>query len=387
MSRMNPAPRLLSLDKAISWVVASASRLPAETTPLLSACHRVLAEEIRLTHPIPITDRAARDGFAVAASDTVGATSYNPLVLPLRSILAGDPIPPGCDAVIPLNLGQPQPPDAVECVEALAPGENVEALGSVAVQGALLSTAGTQLSPPHIGVLTAAGFVSVKVIRRPMVRIVVAPGSARPDSNGPMTRALAERDGGVVADVVTVERSRQGIRSAVGAAGVDVVLVIGGTGPGADDHAADALSEAGELAIHGVAFRPGETSGLGRAENGAPVMLLPGSPAACLFSYEMLAGRVVRRLGGLSQALPYRSRVMRTARKIVSAIGIAEICPVRCSGLDIAEPLPSFSEAGLMAVVAADGFVIVPAASEGHPQGASVTVYLYEGVASTANKR
>ena len=27
----------------------------------------------------------------------------------------------------------------------------------------------------------------------------------------------------------------------------------------------------------------------------------------------------------------------------------------------------------------ADGFVIVPEASEGHPQGAPVTVYLYEG--------
>jgi molybdopterin molybdotransferase len=379
MPRMNPAPRLLSLDMAISWVVDKVRRLPAETAPVLSACHRVLAEEIRLAHPIPITDRAALDGFAVAASATVGATSYNPLLLPLRAISAGDPMPPGSDAVIPLGLGQPQLPDTVECVEALAPGENVEALGSVAAPGALLSTAGTRLSPPHIGMLIAAGLMGVNVIRRPMVRIVAAPGSATPDSSGPMTRALVERDGGVVADAVTVERSQQGIRSALGAEGVDVVLVIGGTGPGADDHAAAALSEAGELAIHGVAFRPGETSGLGHARNGAPVMLLPGSPAACLFSYEMLAGRAVRHLGGRSPALPYRSRVMRTTRKIVSAIGMTEICPISCSGRDMAEPLPSFGEAGLMAVVAADGFVIVPEPSEGYPQGASVTVYLYEG--------
>jgi molybdopterin molybdotransferase len=379
MPRMNPAPRLLSLDMAISWVVDKVRRLPAETAPVLSACHRVLAEEIRLAHPIPITDRAALDGFAVAASATVGATSYNPLLLPLRAISAGDPMPPGSDAVIPLGLGQPQLPDTVECVEALAPGENVEARGSVAAPGALLSTAGTRLSPPHIGMLIAAGLMGVNVIRRPMVRIVAAPGSATPDSSGPMTRALVERDGGVVADAVTVERSQQGIRSALGAEGVDVVLVIGGTGPGADDHAAAALSEAGELAIHGVAFRPGETSGLGHARNGAPVMLLPGSPAACLFSYEMLAGRAVRHLGGRSPALPYRSRVMRTTRKIVSAIGTTEICPISCSGRDMAEPLPSFGEAGLMAVVAADGFVIVPEPSEGYPQGASVTVYIYEG--------
>jgi molybdopterin molybdotransferase len=193
-----------------------------------------------------------------------------------------------------------------------------------------------------------------------------------------MIRALVERDGGVVADTVTVERSEQGIRDPLGAEGVDVVLVIGGTGPGTDDHAAAALSKAGGLAVHGVAFRPGETSGLGHAQNGAPVMLLPGSPAACLFSYEMLAGRAVRHLGGRSPAPPYRSRDMRITRKIVSAIGTTEIRPVRCFGRDMAEPLPSFGELGLMAVVAADGFVIVPEASEGHPHGASVTVYLYE---------
>ena len=375
---MIPAPTLL--DEAISRVVDSASRLPTETAPLFSACHRVLAEEIRLAQPIPIARRAALDGFAVAASATVGATSYNPLLLPLHAVSAGDPIPPGSDAVIPLNLAQPQPPDAVECVEALAPGENVEALGSVAPQGALLSAAGTELSPPHIGMLIGAGLVSVEVIRRPIVRIVVAPRSATTDSNGPMVRALVERDGGVVADTVAVERTRQGIRSALDAEGVDVVLVIGGTGPGTDDHAAAALAEAGELAIHGVAFRPGETSGLGLAQNGVPVALLPGSPAACLFSYEMLAGRAVRGLGGRNRArcLIVLHVTVRTAHKIVSAIGVTEICPVSCSGRDMAEPLPSFGEVGLMAVVAADGFVTVPEASEGYPQGASVIVYLYE---------
>ena len=58
---------------------------------------------------------------------------------------------------------------------------------------------------------------------------------------------------------------------------------------------------------------------------------------------------------------------------------MTEICPVRCGASDTVEPLPSFAETGLMAAVGADGFVIVPEGSEGHPQGAGVTVYLYEG--------
>ena len=267
-------------------------------------------------------------------------------------------------------------------VEAVAAGDNVEHQGAIATIGATLVPAGTRLAARHIGLLTSAGLSEVPVVRRPRVRILIAKpakAGAWEDSNGPMIRAAVERDGGVVGECVAVERDLMAIRAALVEAGVDIVLVIGGTGPGIDDHSAAALAEAGELAIHGVALRPGETAGLGRTVSGVPVVLLPGAPAACLWSYELFAGRAIRRLGGRGPELPYRSREMITARKIVSAIGMTEICPVRCGAGDTVEPVPSFAETGLMAAVGADGFVIVPEGSEGYPQGARVTVYLYEG--------
>jgi molybdopterin molybdotransferase len=194
-----------------------------------------------------------------------------------------------------------------------------------------------------------------------------------------MIRAAVERDGGVIGEYVAVERDQTAMAAALVPPGANIVLVIGGTGPGSDDHSAAALAESGELAIHGVALRPGETAGLGRSASGVPVVLLPGTPAACLWSYELFAGRAIRRLGGRSPELPYRPRELITARKIVSAIGMTEFCPVRCGAGDTVEPLPSFAETGLMAAVGADGFVIVSEGSEGHPEGAPVTVYLYEG--------
>lgn len=142
--------------------------------------------------------------------------------------------------------------------------------------------------------------------------------------------------------------------------------------------AAAALAAAGELAIHGVALRPGETAGLGRTAGGVPVMLLPGTPAACLWSYELFAGRAIRRLAGRDGGLPYRSHIMTTTQKIVSSIGITEICPVRCRLEGGVAPIASFSEIGLMAAVGADGFVIVPETSEGYPAGTAVDVYLYD---------
>ena len=88
---------------------------------------------------------------------------------------------------------------------------------------------------------------------------------------------------------------------------------------------------------------------------------------------------------GRNPALPFGSRIMRTGRKIVSVIGMTEICPVRSPLPNVVKPLPSFGEAGLMSVLAADGFVIVPEGSEGYAQGASVIVYLYEGSPTAGN--
>jgi len=378
----NPLPGHHLVDAAIAWIDAAAYHLDIEDTPLLTARGRVLAKDIHAVRPIPTGDRAALDGFAVQASASLGASTYNPVQLPLIAVAAGDALPAGTDAVIPLELAEPDERACIEVVEAAAAGDNVEQQGAVATIGATLVPTGTQLAARHIGLLTIARLSRVTVFRRPRVQILLAKpakADACEDSDGPMIRASVERDGGVVEQCVAVERGLTAIRAALVEAGVDIVLVLGGIGPGIDDHSAAALAEAGELAIYGVALRPGETTGLGRTVGGVPVVLLPGAPAACLWSYELFAGRAIRRVGGGGPELPCRSREIITARKIVSAIGMTEICPVRCGAGDTVEPVPSFAETGLMATVGADGFVIVPEGSEGRPQGAGVTVYLYEG--------
>jgi molybdopterin biosynthesis enzyme len=69
---------------------------------------------------------------------------------------------------------------------------------------------------------------------------------------------------------------------------------------------------------------------------------------------------------------------MTAARKIVSEIGLAELRPVRCRDDRSVEPIP-FAEAGLRALTEADGFVLISEESEGYPQSANLTVYLYNG--------
>jgi molybdopterin molybdotransferase len=380
-------PNAHSVEAATAWVDAAIRCLNDEDVPLRSARGRVLSKDIRAPGSTPTGNRAARDGFAVVASATIGASSYNPTRLPLIAVAAGDALPPGTDAVVPLEMAEPDGQRSVEVIEAVAAGDNVEEQGAVASMGAMLVRAGTRLAARHIGLLASAGVSAIPVVLQPRVRILtVKPGKtgASEDSNGPMICVAVERDGGALEECVTVQRDHSAITAALVRPGADIVLLIGGTGPGTDDHSAAAVAAAGELSIHGVALRPGETAGLGCTVSGLPIVLLPGPAAACLWSYELLAGRAIRRLGGRGSEPPYRSRAMTTARKVVSSLGLTEIFPVRCGPGDTVEPLPSFAETGLMGAVTADCFVIVPQGSEGFPQGARVTVYLYEDAEATA---
>jgi molybdopterin molybdotransferase len=361
------------------WIDRTIVPLAAETVPLDRAYDRVLAEDCRTARPLPDRDRSAVDGFAVPATGSIGATAYNPLSVPGIAVAPGEALPPGMDAVVPIDFAEPDGLGGVLLVEAVAPGVNVVPEGVIAHAGATLVAKSTRLAVHHLGLLAFAGIAEVPVVGCPRVAIMLAgPPAGVNDSDGITIGAAVARDGGVVGGPVAAAHDSGSLASAIGAADADMILVIGGTGPGDDDHAAAALSNVGELVFHGIALRPGETAGLGRTGNGIPVMLLPGEATACLWSYEMIAGRVVRLLAGRAPDLPFRRRTIRLERKIVSAIGLAEICPVRFGAVpDSVVPLPSFGEIGLMAAAAGDGFVIVPEASEGYPAGASVTMYLY----------
>ena len=291
---------LSSLDAALAWVDAAVHPSETEEAPLREAIGRVLTREIRTERPIPDCDSAALDGFAVAAEQTVGASSYNPLSLPLIELSAGEALPGGTDAVVPIEHGEPDNSGNVAVVEAWAAGSNVDRQGAVVTTAGILMPAGTMIAPRHIGILAATGFAHLPVVCRPRVEIVPAgvPRAGAPDSNGPMLYTLIERDGGTILEHGTGDRSRSALADTIRASRSDIVLVVGGTGPGRDDVSAASVAAAGELAIDGVALSPGGTAGLGRTEAGVPVVLLPAAPAACLFCYELFAGRAIRRLGG-----------------------------------------------------------------------------------------
>jgi molybdopterin molybdotransferase len=362
----------VSVERALAWIDAATGCLDTEETAFETPANRILAEDVRAQNPIPPADCAAIDGYAVCAEDSLGAGAYNPLAVAAGTVEAGQALPVGMDAIVPFDQAEPNEAGGVVLVEPVAAGASIDRQGAVASADALLIAAGTRLTARHIGMIAIAGVARVPVIRRPRVRLVVAryARSGEPfDGNGPMLRALVDRDGGIVTDAPLADAF---------APGADLVLVAGGTGRSHEDRSVAALSACGKLDLHGVALAPGETAGFGRLAGGTPALLLPGAPAACLWNYELFAGRAIRRLGGRDPALPYPSRPVVTVRKIVSAIGMTEVCPIRCLADGHIAPVASFAEAGLMAAIQGDGFVVVPEASEGYPAGAQITAYFYD---------
>jgi molybdopterin molybdotransferase len=389
-----------SVETARAWLAAQAGTLGSEDVPITDGADRTLAEAVRSNLDLPPFDRASIDGIAVRADETVGASTYNPSIFRCLTasadlapgaavrINAGEPLPGGADAVIASeHVGLDQRGAGI-VTEPVVAGSGTERRGSQGTRGSTLIPAGRRLAARDIGILAAAGLARISVVRKPRVRCLLSEGASAAgtplpagkvyDANGPLLCALIERDGGIVVEQRTIARDRALLRHALLVPGADIVLVAGGTGSGGGDHAAVALAEAGELAIHGVALRHAESAGMGIAL-GNLVLLLPGTPVACLLAYEFLAGPAIRRLGGRNPGFPFPIRKMTITRKIVSEISMTELWLVRCPTEDLAEPIAGFAEAGLKAVSEANGFVLMPEGSEGYPQGAGVTVYLYEG--------
>src|SRR5688572_15255555 len=90
----------------------------ADSVSLADAHGRILAEDLRSTVDVPPWDNSAMDGYAVRAADTTdgevalrlletvgaGAVGTLPVVAgTATAIMTGAPIPPGADAVVPIE--------------------------------------------------------------------------------------------------------------------------------------------------------------------------------------------------------------------------------------------------------------------------------------------
>jgi molybdopterin molybdotransferase/putative molybdopterin biosynthesis protein len=388
--------------------------LGTETVRLAEALNRVLAKPVMAEVDVPGFDRASVDGFAVRASDTIGANARTPKVLQLNPeiltpgvaprlavtgglaslIATGGMVPRGADAVVMVEHTEAVREGGKTRIEVHRPaaaGQFIAFAGSDIARGETVVRAGQIISSQEIGMFAAVGRDAVDVNRKPRVAIIstgdeiVAPGEAIRsgavyDSNAAILAAAVQEAGGIPHRLGIGPDDEQALWRLLsdGLASCDMVIMSGGTSKGAGDlcyHAVARLTDPGML-VHGVALKPGKPLCLA-VTHGKPVIVLPGFPTSAIFTFHEFVAPVIRAFAGLPReeaervaaALPMRvtSERGRTEYLMVSLV------PRTVDDTLAAYPLAKGS-GSVTSFSQADGFIAIGAQIEAVAKDTPVAV-------------
>jgi molybdopterin molybdotransferase len=367
-----------------------------EVLPIGDCDGRIAGEDVNAGVDVPHYRRAAMDGFAVRASDTMGAGSNSPVLLKIDNkiekgtcdrVHTGSPVPDGADAVVMLEDTVVHG-EMVEVFSQVHPLKNVGEIGEDIRKGELIITGGHMLRPCDIAVLASLGIEEIKVFKKPVVAIIptgeelVPRGSRMPgegevyETNGLMTSLYVWKWGGVtkLLDIVTddPEKIKEAIHRVSGA---DMIIISGGTSVGKRDYVPSVVESLGTLLFHGVGISPGKPTALGIVDV-KPVVCMPGYPVAGMVALYYFARPAVRKLAHIPDE---PDRVVRAvlSEKIPGRTGYKTFARVKLKN-GKAMPLATSGAGILSSVSKADGFVIIPENVEGIGKGEEVDVVLIE---------
>ncbi len=373
-------------------------RREREVLPVPDAVGRVLAEPVFAALSSPAYPAAAMDGIAVAAEATFGAAEGRPRGFTLGRdafwVNTGQPLPPGTDAVIMVEQVRVEE-GRTAWIEAPAyPWQHVRKVGEDIVATELLFPRHHRITPYCVGALLTGGVFRVPVWKRPRVRIVptgselldwqtvslaeLAPGRIL-ETNSFLLAARLEQAGGTARRRPPVADDRGLIRREIEQAvaeGDDLVMILGGSSAGSEDHARAVVAELGEVLIHGVAMMPGKPAVVGTVGT-TPVFGMPGYPVSAILVFEELVVPLLCAWLGLPE--PVRETVAALpTRKIPSRLGIEEFVRVKLGevgGRVVATPLPR-AAGSITSITEADGMLRIPPDTEGIAENEPVPVEL-----------
>lgn len=352
--------RLLSVEEAVDTVFGAISGpTEPEVAWLAQALGRVASEPVASPISLPPWDNSAMDGYAIRAADVAAASEDDPASLEVIGevragqapdatlgrgtalrIATGAPMPPGADAVIPVE--QTTPLDASGAVAgergrdatgplpariaahvAVPAGGSIRPKGSDLDAGARIIEPGTVLTPAVVSLAAAVGLATVRVHRRPRIAVMATGDEVRaggsdlgpagiPDANGPALMAMIEAAGGWAETLGIAADRFDDVRARLCAglvSGADAIIVSGGVSVGPYDVVRAAFAEFGDIDLWRVAVQPGKPFAFGTARAPAdaggdpdrPATLLfglPGNPVSTFVTFELFVRPAVRRLGG-----------------------------------------------------------------------------------------
>ncbi|SES04092.1 molybdopterin molybdotransferase [Propionibacterium cyclohexanicum] len=375
---------LRTVDDQRDYLLSMVEPLMPFGMRLLDAWGLSLCEDLTAEGDLPAVPEAECDGYAVIATDLEEPSATSATKLAIRSdvhkvgaavpVLAGQPLPEGADAVLPLTDGTAD--SGVLLVRrAVRSGEHVRAVGADAADGEVLVESGRRLDARIIGLLAGAGFD--KVFCRPRPRVVVlAVGESRPgvgvveldaaqrrDAASHMIAAAAKADGAQVWREVIPGDDPAAVAETVSDQLIraDLLVACGGMAGGPEGLMGQALAGLGPVEFTDVAMAPGGQQGFGLiGQDQIPLLMLPSAPTAAYAAYQVFGRAMVRKLMGARHVVPELISCILDA-PVTSQDGVFELVPGRLRReAEALHVRPLSGAGGLDVLTDADVLIAVP---------------------------
>jgi len=365
-----------------------------EEIPVEESAGRVTSQPVWAQISSPHYPACAMDGVAVSAEATFGASETTPIRLRLgeqaQFVDTGDPIPRQFNAVIMLEEIHQEGEEIILTAPA-TPWQHVRAVGEDVVASELILPQNHLLKPTDLGAMLAGGVTWVQVWCKPKVFIIPTGTEIVPhgeknlqsgdiiDSNSWVLGALAREWGGEFIRHPIAKDDYEKIKAAVlqGLEEADIVVINAGSSAGSEDFTASIIAEVGTLLVHGINTKPGKPVILGEAQ-GKPLVGIPGYPVSAVLTFNLFVRPLISDFLGLPLKEEPTMKA-QVSRKIVSSLGKEEFLQMKLGrvGTKIMATPISRGAGVTMSLVRADGFIQIPASSEGIQGGQEVKVNLY----------
>ena len=338
---------MMRVEEALKEVLTPITSMEPTNMAIGDTLNLVLAQTVKAPMDLPRWDNSGMDGYAVRASDIVGASKNNPKTLPVIGeiaagsfpgikldpktairIMTGAPIPVGADTIVRFEdtdeehrQKNQEPLTSISILKETPNGEAIREQGEDIKKDDTVFKHGTPINPGIIGVLASLGLAHTNVVRRPRVAIlstgdeIVQPGKTLGsgqifDSNSHSLAAFISNLGAQPEMIGIAKDTVEDLSEKIAAAReYDLVLTSAGVSLGYYDIVKEVLKQYGDLSLWTVRMRPGKPVAFGMLkgtpddpwEKTIPLIGLPGNPVSAMVVFYILARPAILKMMGYTK--------------------------------------------------------------------------------------
>jgi molybdopterin molybdotransferase len=326
---------MITVEEAKNLVEKNCRVLPSEVLAISEILGRVLAEDVYSKVDIPGFPQSAMDGYAVNCSGDIEKGDQFRVVAEVQAgdienyhiqpgeaarIFTGAPVPDGATTIVIQEIVD-EADGVITVQKAVSFAANVREQGEQISYGDTGLQRGTVLTPAGIGFLAMMGYSKVRVVRQPIIHLIVTgnelvtPGEELHhgqiyESNSAALRAAFQQYGFQVNQIHFVKDSYEDTKKMleISLKEADIVVTSGGISVGDYDFVGKAYRELRvDEIFYKVKQKPGKPLFFA-TKSETLIFALPGNPASALtgfYQYVLPAARALSGLGfqGLQTSL------------------------------------------------------------------------------------